>query len=165
MSNLHESFTMSQLFTTGFHDQAVAAAAIAHSAGASSGPLYQAKMLLFTNHITPTKGTALADLTECTFSGYAESAAIVVPPPVRNPDGSYDVIVPSQVFQAATATPFVGETALGAALIDSSTPPNLLACGVFDNPVDLSVVGNGVAVTMNLNYGGPQENSSIETSV
>lgn len=162
MSNLHESFIMAQLITTGVLDALVAEAAVGHSTVAVDGPAYHSALVLFTNHTTITKDTKLSDLTECVFSGYARGSAIVFKAPIREADGSYSVCSPSTQFQAATASPFVGQTAVGVGLIDGSTPPNLLAAGLLDEPLDFETVGNGSNIAIKLNYGGTQVESSID---
>jgi hypothetical protein len=132
-----------------------------HGSTPPSAPLDGAKIMLFSNSVAFHKALQESDLTECVFSGYAESAAITFNAPVQEQDGTYSVSSPSKQMQATTATPFVGDTIVGVALIDGATPPNLLYVGTLDTPLTITAADQGLDVIVTVNQGGLSVNTEI----
>src|SRR6185437_8809383 len=98
------------------------------------GKLSGAKLALFSNNVTPQPSSVWADLTECVYSGYAESAVVVWGPPVNEVDGTVTTLSPSHLFQKTGGV--TGDQAVGVAITDGVASPNqgLLALGKFDAP-------------------------------
>lgn len=156
---------MGQLFTTAKYDKAVLEAAVGHSTVGSDGPAWNSILMLFSSTPAGGKDVTVADLTECVYSGYARSAALTFSAPVREADGSYSLITPSKQFLATAATPFVGDTIRGVALLDTATPPNVLAYGLLDTPVPITVPDNGFTAQLVLNHGQINALSIVEETL
>lgn len=155
---------MSQMQSTGACDKLALLLLAHHGLTPPSPPYDGAKIMLYSSAVLPRKDLAIADLTECVFSGYAQGAAITFNAPVKEADGSYSVSCPSQQFQATTATPFVPDTVSGVALIDGATPPNLLFYANLDVPVAIDSADKGLDVIATVNQGSLSVNTEV-TSV
>lgn len=125
------------------------------------GKLSGAKLALFSNSVTPSPKRVFADLTECVYSGYAESAVIVWGPAVNEVDGTVTSIAPSHLFQMTGGV--TGDTAAGIAITDGVASPNqgLLALGLFDSPFVFVNSGDGFSVIVAYNNQGSSANAEI----
>lgn len=94
------------------------------------------KAILFTNPITPSGTTVLADLTEATFTGYAAVATGTWKPSGIDPDGNLSVQAPTLQFMATDTD--VQETVYGAAITNTGKT-ELFAVEVFDQPIPMGV--------------------------
>lgn len=141
------------LVTTTYFDQLVMTLLPHDGTSEPLGPLNGAKLALISANITATPDTAWADLTEADFSGYAQSAAVVWGSGIIEGDGSVSLIGGSVQFTVGTATPVVGNTIFGAALIDGSTPPKLLGLEIFPEPIPMTSTGDGFVYVPKMNYG------------
>jgi len=118
------------------------------ASGLPSGVLKQAKMGLFTNQVPINLNTLLSDLVQPTYTGYALLAVTPWTGPVRQSDGSYQVISPDCVFQMQDSTkPTV---AYGAFLQTSDAQPELLGGVVFDTPVALQTWEDAAVIVAQL---------------
>lgn len=97
-----------------------------------AGDLTGATLHLFSNDIAPDVDTIKTDLTECTFTGYAASAAIVWGAENQNAQGLAESIGDMKTFQCTGTA--VTETAYGAYILSAGGGTPLLAAWRFDNP-------------------------------
>lgn len=101
------------------------------------------RVKLFSNNITFTKDTLLADLVECAFTGYAAVDVTSFLATLLDDDGIPYVVSPTLRFASTGST--VVETAYGWYIVEQGTPPVLLKCGGnFAVPVPFSEAGQGV---------------------
>lgn len=127
--------------------------------GNYSGPLAAAKIGAFTNNITPNAFTVLADLTECTFTGYAEGDGTPWGTALDSADGSLSSLSPVVQFTASgTPTP---EVISGIFLTDGATPPKLLAAAALPQPVPINTAGDGLALVIR-SVEGPSPKLTVE---
>lgn len=143
---------MGQLVTTDALDKLVAEAAIGHSTVGVDGPLYQPSIGLFTNNPSLVKTTKDEDLVDPVYSGYAGHDTISWQGPIREDDGSYTIITESQLFQSASADPYVPDTVAGVKITDGDDPAVLLAFGELDEPYVFDVPDRGITVQVAINY-------------
>lgn len=119
---------------------------------AVDGQFDGAKLRLFKNNVEVGRDTVIGDLETCTFSGYADSAALVWVEPHLEPDNDeYTLSNTSVEFRSNTADPFVSGTAYGWALISGDVTPVLLAAGRFDEPVSFDVPERSLQLVVHLN--------------
>lgn len=149
---------MAQLIRTTYLDGLIAALIIDPGETPPDPPLKTTKQALFTNNPPIGPGTVWGDLTEAAYSGYAKSATIVWTAAINEADGSVTNMSPGHLFKLASADPLVTETITGVALVDTSTPPKLLALAVFDEPIPLANVGDGFLSILQLNTGALSDN-------
>lgn len=112
--------------------------------GPPAGLLNGVKVKLFQNAATPGPDSVLADFTEATFPGYAESAAVV-----------WGAALSNALNQAFTAGGTVQFTCTGAAtpntihgyyLVDGATGNVLIAAEAFASPQPITAAGQGLVV-------------------
>ncbi len=90
-----------------------------------------------------TQDTALGDLTPATFGGYALTPMTSWGDVRRDNGGNYKIVGNSIAFDCTG--PPNNETITGAYLVDNTTTPDkLLGVQMFDDPVLISMVGNGL---------------------
>lgn len=125
------------------------------------GKLSGAKLALFSNVVTASPERVFADLTECVYSGYAESAVIVWGPPVNEVDFTVTTLAPSHLFQMTGGV--MGDQAVGIAVTDGVASPNqgLLALGLLDTAFVFAKSGDGFAVILGVNIPGTSANAEI----
>jgi hypothetical protein len=111
---------------------------------ATGGPLAGATCHLFINDIAVSERTALADLTEASFTGYAASGAVVWGSP-RNEVGAGAAIDGDLKTFSASGTP-TPQSVVGYYLASSGTTPALLYVERFDAPVVFAEAGDVVRV-------------------
>lgn len=150
---------MAQLISTSFLDQLMLATAIDPSVTPPATALSTCKLRLITNSPSENKTLTWADMTEATFSGYAASATVVWNTPILEDDGSYTTTCPSKQWVSEEDDPQVFEDITGIAITDGGGSPNLLAFCVFDEPVSLTAVGQGLDVIVAINQGAISVNS------
>lgn len=112
-----------------------------------------AKVILYTNDpavFTPTPLTAYAELTQPTFTGYAESAALVWNAAFIGGDGACHLTAPSILFKSTAAvTP--GQTVYGYAIVGEPGTGNKLAeIIVFDTPFTFTEADEGLPVDIDI---------------
>lgn len=140
------------LITTNAFDAKVLAGMIETvTAGDYSGPLVGCKMMLFTNPITPQKTTVFADLTEATFSGYAQ-VALTYGGSLVDGNGTQELTSNLAAFRA-TGTP-TSETLYGYGITDGGGTPVLLGAETFPSPIVVGTAGNGVSIVSLIAYEG-----------
>jgi hypothetical protein len=101
---------------------------------AGGGVLNGAKVHLYQNNYIPSKSSALADFTECTYAGYAAQSAGTWGAPYVGVDGLPHVTCPSLQFQSTDGvTPNV---AYGVYVTNAGSTV-LLFSGLFDQPVPM----------------------------
>lgn len=111
----------------------------------NTGNLWNAALVrLFKANATLGPATVLADLTQCDFTGYSDSAAVVWGAPGYLPDGTAVVTGDSKQFRVGS-TPTVLNTVYGWCLIDSGAT-NLLFARKFDSPIILASAGQIIDV-------------------
>jgi hypothetical protein len=116
--------------------QALVAAAIEHVAsGSFSGPLYSASVQLFTNNISLTNATTLAELTAPTYTGYAD-LAITWSSVYKRSDGVYAIL--SQLLTFTESSPASVAQIYGYAVYTGTSPKVLQYAELFPEPVTLS---------------------------
>ena len=121
-------------------------------AGALATRFGSTTLKLLKSPVTLTRFLTLADLTEADFSGYAAKSITAVGTPILNANAGADIPIPSQEFTVTTATPQVGNDIYGWWLEDGSS--NLLALAVFDSPVPMQFVGQGLVLLSLMNFFG-----------
>jgi len=99
-----------------------------------NGPLDGATILLFKNNYLPTKDTVLADLTECTFTGYSRSSAVTWATPQMSSETGVPVIYGDQKSFICTATPDPAQSVYGWAIILEGTPDLLVGAELLETP-------------------------------
>lgn len=124
--------------------------AILDKAVAAGGPLVLPTMHLYTNNVIPGPGTVLGDLTEATFGGYTAAAGLVWSAAFVGPDGTPQVVVPSQVFIADGTGPV--ETVYGWFLTNAAGT-TLMAAGTLPAPAPMTAEDTGVEVAAVVRYG------------
>lgn len=102
-----------------------------------TGNLYDgAKVHLFTNNITPSEATVLADLTEATFPGYTTGGVAITTWGAAYLDVDGNAIVDGNEVQFQPSDDTTPETAYGWYLTDGGGT-DLLAVGIFVPPIPL----------------------------
>lgn len=114
------------------------------------GILFEVKVLLFQNDVTPNRNTVLADLDVATFSGYATLTAQTFNPALTDDDGNTRVIGPVCQFTATAAT--ITNTIYGYYVTDTAGTL-LLGAERFDEPVEVTGAGDGVALVPTFGIG------------
>ena len=127
--------------------------------GGFSGPLYNTNLILFQAPLILTNGTLFVNLTEATFSGYARKSGVVFSAPILQGDGTYTMVSNLYTFIASAMSTFVGNVIYGWALIDNSSPPNLLMAEMFASPPAIQVPNAGFGMTISFNVGPGNPNS------
>lgn len=140
------------LVTTNAFDAKVLAGLIESvTSGDYAGPLVGCKMGLFTNALTPGKGTVYADLTPATFTGYA-LVALTYSAELTDGAGTQQLMSNLCNFRA-TGTP-TSEVLYGYFITDGGGTPVLYGCETFPSPIVVTVAGNGVSVVSPIAYSG-----------
>lgn len=111
---------------------------------AASAPLNGAKLHLYKVLVALSGNTALGDLTECDFTGYAASSAITWGTPFFKPDGTAVVTGDLKSFVVGSS-PTVLNTVYGW-YVTQATPTSLLLARQFDTPVILTQAAQGIEV-------------------
>lgn len=126
-----------------------------------AGKLAAAKLALFSNVVTPAPQRLFGDLTECIYSGYAESATVVWALPINETDGTLTQQSPSHLFRMSGGS--VGDQAAGIAVTDGVASPSqgLLALGLFDVPFVFTNIGDGFSVIVAINVPATSANAEI----
>lgn len=103
--------------------------------------------------ITPSLTTVIADLQECDFVGYAESATIVWGTPINDADTTPTSISPSHLFRATAST--TPNNVQNVFVTDGVASPNqgILASGSFSPPIGINNTGDGFSMLVNWNLG------------
>jgi hypothetical protein len=120
------------------------------NAAAIATMLAECTIDLFQNNISVVKTTPAASLEVATFTGYAQQAVATVGPPIVDPVlGGVSLILPSNVF--AAASPYtVGNTIYGWYL--RTAAGLLIAAGNFPAPINVGGLGQAVPLTVTLNF-------------
>lgn len=115
--------------------------------------LAAAKQGLTTSVFNPAYNTAFSDMTEPTFTGYAESATVVWGAPVNEIDGSQTSLSPSALFRA-TAVP-TPESITGGFVSDGVASPGTGILGSYklSTPIPIQNPGDGFSVVIAWNLG------------
>jgi hypothetical protein len=108
----------------------------------ATGPLDACKMILFTNAISPTPATLLADLTQPTYTGYTPQA-VVWSTVFTLPNGNYCVQGTGLEWQMGDGA--LPTTVIGMALTDSAGS-HLLLTEVFNTPRQLVLATDAIIV-------------------
>jgi len=111
------------------------------AAAPATGPFAGALLGLFTNNITPTRSTILADLVEAAYAGYARQAG-VYSVPGRDQNGNIGSFTTRLIWQETG-----GPTAVnvyGIFLVDS-TGMILYGAELFDTPITLTTLLDYIA--------------------
>jgi hypothetical protein len=107
---------------------------------------------LFQNDYTPNADTVIADLTECTFTGYARVTLTTFTAPYLTAEGKGAIQSPLANFN--TASPFtVGQLAYGYFVED--VDGDLLLAGRFPAPIPMASLGDHIAVLLEYALGNP----------
>lgn len=114
------------------------------AAGLFNGALIK----LFQNDITPTKATALADLHVATFTGYANSSAVVWGAPLTDENGVTTVTGGSKQFTASDGV--VPNTIYGWYATNAGGSVLLFSCR-YDEPIEINSAADGVVVLPEFN--------------
>jgi hypothetical protein len=143
--------------TNWFQSQVLAALLDLTTSGDFSGPLVGLKVALVAADFTPSAVLAWADLTEATFSGYAESAALTWGAAVLQPDGTWTTTAAEVRFTMTATT--VTNTIYGLAVFQTVSSVKTLAwTEKFASPIPIANIGNAVILA-------PQFGPSAESSV
>lgn len=112
---------------------------------AYTGSISDVKIGLFSNNVVPTVDTVLADLTECTFTGYsAVNAGPWNDPAWASQGAAIQYATPAAVFN--TVSPYtVGEVVYGW-FITAGMTPVLLVAGTFASPVPMNAAGDQIII-------------------
>lgn len=123
--------------------------------------LAAAKMGLGTASITPGLVTTEADLVECTFTGYAQSATIVWGSPINDVDTTPTSISPSHLFRATGTA--ITNTVNNLFVTDGVASPGsgILGSARITPGVPIFNIGDGFAAVVDWNYGVMPANSSV----
>lgn len=119
-------------------------------AGPFSGALDGAKLMLFTNAITPSNTNVVADLTVPLYTGYA-AQAVTWGPVVDLGGGTYGITSNLATFQPTGGTP--NDVIQGWGLTDS-TGATLLAAGTFAAPIPIASVFDACVFAVAIGFGG-----------
>ncbi|MGA9671062.1 MAG: hypothetical protein WBQ94_17765 [Terracidiphilus sp.] len=141
--------------------------AMTGSSSFASGPLAASKIGLGTAIITPGAATTYAQLTEATFVGYLESAAIVWTSLTNELDGSQSAYAPSHLFlcTGASTTPAVANAfvtdGVGTASVGNAST------GIFGSvkiapTINIQNPGDGLMALVQWNEGVVSLNSNID---
>lgn len=106
-----------------------------------------AKIGLFQNNITPTPATALGDLTEPTYTGYAQQSILNWGGVQTNPDGSVQTVCLNN-FVFLPSDGVTPNTIYGAFVLDNAL--GLKGAVRFANPILFTGPTTGVALTIAL---------------
>lgn len=99
-----------------------------------AGALNGAKVILFTNAVTLTKLTTLADLTQPTYTGYA---AVAITWGVAVRDAAGDIVTLSQAIPVQMGAPTDPDTKIKGYAVENSGATELLFAEVFPQQLDL----------------------------
>lgn len=109
-------------------------------------------MKLFTNDITPSVNSLVADFTEATFTGYAPVTLTAFSAPYLTDDDQGAANSPLATF--APASPFtVGEIVHGWFVVDATG--DLVMAGRFDAPQNMNASGQLLQVLVRFVLGNP----------
>lgn len=108
---------------------------------ATGEPLDAVTIRLFSNDFQPDDTSVLADFTQCTFDGYAESGAIVWEPAYSDVNGLAHVRGDLKVFNCTGGT--TPETVYGWYAVTTTT---LKASQRFETPIPINAAGQAVLV-------------------
>lgn len=111
---------------------------------ATGGNLHGAIMHLFQNNVAITPAIVLANLTECTFTGYTAGSAITWLAPFYTVNGTPVVTGTLQTFGVGS-TPTIFNTVYGWYLTDTGGT-TLLAVRALDTPIILTEAGQGFQI-------------------
>lgn len=142
----------STLVNTAYWDNILLAAAI-NPALAAPTVLSAAKMMLGVAAITPNLRTVYADLSEATFTGYAQSATIVWGALVNESDGSPSSEAPSHLFRCtAGGTP---NSIQSFGITDGVVAPGtgIIASAAIAPPIPIVNAGDGFSALPSMNIG------------
>lgn len=124
---------------------------------AVGGKLHGAKIMLFTAPVLVTENVQLTDLTEATFTGYAEVAVPAWSAPYVDPNGNAFVDGGGTLFQPTDAV--IQETIYGFAIVSTAVvgppaiPVQVVYLETFATPVPLTDATKGVVVDVSIPYG------------
>jgi len=107
------------------------------------------KVKLYTNDLTPSSDSELADFTEATFTGYAEVTLATLTGPVRGSPNGVALIQTANFIAGALAAP--GETAIGY-FITNGAEDDLLAAERFDTSVSFANAGDFLNLDLIWNF-------------
>lgn len=113
----------------------------ADSGTPEDGPLLDAKVILYSNQVVPAIGTLLADLGECTFTGYARSTVVTWGDPFTSLQTGLPIMVGD--MKTFTCSGGDGEQVAGFALVSADATPVLLGVRPFASLVE---IGNGNSI-------------------
>jgi hypothetical protein len=137
---------MGQFIATSYFKQQILADLVESvTAGDYDGVLVPANVSVGLITGTPiiTQDTALADLTQPAFGGYAITPMTSWGITRRDNSGNYSKLGNSIAFNC-TGTPH-SDVVTGAFLVDNTTTPDtLLGVQMFDTPVNITAIGNGL---------------------
>lgn len=151
-----------QLTTMGTLDLAILEQALGSGSTAWEGSLYQPNLHLYVNNLTVTKKTALSELTEASYTGYAAAESITFNTPIQETDGSYTGFCATVQFAMGASSAPVAQTVYGAYLTGSGADSaSLLAIGEFPTPLTISLPGQGFLVNLGFNQGATVPNMEV----
>ncbi len=115
--------------------------------------LAAAKLGLGVAVVTPAPTTAIADLSEATYTGYAESATVVWGTPVNESDGTLTSLSPSHLFRATSASP--ANIVNNFFVTDGVASPSqgILGSGRIIPAFTFGAIGDGFSLTVGWNLG------------
>lgn len=112
------------------------------AAGTHTGLLVGAKVMYFTAANRQDRGAVITDLTEATFTGYAQAAVGPWSAPFKDGVGEWKVEAPGVTMIATDGVN--PNTVVGAGLVTGVAPnQTLLALEMFAAPVNMEAAGNG----------------------
>jgi len=110
------------------------------------------KMILFTNNISVSEDTALADLTQPLSAGLATAKTVAAwSTPYEDPAGRF-VVTGGSLTWIATGITTPAETIYGWAILDMAGMVVQMTA-LLDKPVPITEVGDGLTVTPTVPYG------------
>jgi hypothetical protein len=110
----------------------------------TTGRFNACKVGLYINPIPLSVNTALADLTEATFHGYAQSAAVVWGTPFLDSAGNPTIVGANCQFTATT--PFSDANTIQGYFVVDSAGTTLLWAEALPTPIAITAVGDAVVI-------------------
>lgn len=116
---------------------------------AMGGNLHAATLMLFSNTLSIGPRTVVANLTECTFDGYAAVAPIAFGTPYTDETDGVNMSAPSVQFTATGGT--VSEVINGWALVKADKT-ELYYAALLDEPVSIDEAGDAAIIQPTVTY-------------
>jgi len=141
---------MALTFTKFFEGQLLTAALTSVTTGTFAGVLHEAKLVPFTNTLSPNENNVYSDLVLSTSTGLVAQLCAFGTPYFRV-EGGYATQSALLLFQLVDLDP--STVLMGYGLIDSATTPNLLALEMFTDPVTLADPTQALIITAQVGVG------------